>query len=65
MQNPTIIIDIAPDGNVKLKVVGAVGPTCKELSKPIEEAIGIVTADTPTPEYYQQVGQQHQQKRQR
>lgn len=61
-KEPTIIVDVLPDGSAKVQVVGVTGSACKAFSKPIEDALGIVSSDTPTPEYYQQSQLQSQQR---
>lgn len=47
-------ITIDDDGNVTIKVVGVPGPDCLELTREIEEALGIVVDRQRTSEYYQQ-----------
>ena len=45
---------INPDGSVGIAVKGAKGRKCTEITKEIEEALGIVTNRTYTGDYYQQ-----------
>lgn len=45
---------IGPDGNVGISVKGAKGKKCTEITKEIEEALGIVTNRTYTGEYYEE-----------
>ena len=45
---------INPDGSVGIAVKGAKGKKCTEITKEIEEALGIVSNRTYTGEYYQQ-----------
>lgn len=45
---------INPDGSVGITVKGAKGKSCTELTKEIEEALGIVKNREYTSEYYQQ-----------
>ncbi len=45
---------INPDGSVGIEVKGAKGKSCMELTREIEEALGIVSNRTYTSEYYQQ-----------
>jgi len=45
---------INPDGSVGIAVKGAKGKKCTEITKEIEEALGIVTNRTYTGDYYQQ-----------
>jgi len=45
---------INPDGSVGIAVKGAKGKKCTEITREIEEALGIVTNRTYTGDYYQQ-----------
>jgi hypothetical protein len=49
-------LDIAlnEDGTVELKVKGAKGKKCRELTKWLEEELGIVTKREHTGEYYEE-----------
>jgi len=47
-------IEIDDDGNVKIEVVGGQGPSCVELTREIEEALGIVVDRQRTSDYYKQ-----------
>ncbi len=49
-----LIIEISPDGEVKIKTEGFKGTECEEELKPIEKAVGKVKSRTKTSEYYQQ-----------
>lgn len=50
---PTIVITVGADGNIKeLKVDGVNGPTCKDLTKNLENALGKVTDRKLTTDYY-------------
>jgi hypothetical protein len=46
-----IIIDKA--GNSSVQTKGFTGPSCRDASKAIEQALGIVESDTPTAQMYQ------------
>ena len=48
-----IIVDIGLDGEVKVETKGYKGKSCTDASKFIEEALGTVTSNKFTPEYYQ------------
>lgn len=48
-----LIIEILPDGEVKIKTEGFKGTECEEELKPIEKALGKVTERQKTSEYYQ------------
>lgn len=49
-----IDIEITPDGEVVLKVRGAAGDQCLELTRALEQELGIVVDREMTSEYYQQ-----------
>jgi hypothetical protein len=49
-----LIIEIAPDGSLRIKTEGFKGAECEEELKPIEKALGQVTERTRTSEFYQQ-----------
>lgn len=53
-------ITITPDGEVKIEVKGVKGSSCVDLTKDIEEALGVVTDREHTSEYYQQETDQRQ-----
>jgi len=48
-----LIIEIAPDGTLKIKTEGFKGSECEEELKPIEKALGTVTERVKTSDYYQ------------
>jgi len=47
-------ISITPEGEVKIEVKGVKGADCLEVTKDIEEALGVVKNREHTSEYYQQ-----------
>ncbi|MCK6572120.1 DUF2997 domain-containing protein [Myxococcota bacterium] len=47
-------IEITADGEVKITVKGAPGGECLELTKALEESLGVVTDRQMTSEFYQQ-----------
>lgn len=49
----TIEITIDTKGEISVQTKGFSGASCKEASKALEEALGIVRSDTPTAEMYQ------------
>jgi hypothetical protein len=60
----TIEIIIDPQGKVRLQTKGYSGASCKDASKAIEQALGLVQTDQSTPEMYaQQSTDQHEQQR--
>jgi hypothetical protein len=49
----SIEITISPTGETVVQTKGFTGSTCREASKTLEQALGIVQSDTPTAELYQ------------
>jgi hypothetical protein len=49
-----ITVDVAPDGSVNITTKGFRGRACKTATKPLEEALGVVTKDVDTPEMHLQ-----------
>ncbi len=47
-------ITIERDGKVQIHVQGVDGTSCLELTKELEEALGVVTAQEKTGEYYKE-----------
>lgn len=59
MSSQTIEIIVTPTGETSVQTKGFTGPSCRESSKFIEQALGVVQSDVPTPEMYQsQIAQQ-------
>ena len=54
MPQQTIKYTIRQDGTVIEEVMGTVGNECENLTKRIEERLGIVQSVEHKPEYYQQ-----------
>ena len=54
MATPTILVTIGPTGETTVSVQGGAGPSCQDLTRALEAALGTTTRDTPTPEYYRQ-----------
>lgn len=57
-----IIVDIAPDGSVKIEGNNFVGTECKAATAFLEKALGVAGASTKKREYHEKQVQQHQQK---
>ena len=51
MKTIEIIVDAKGEATVQTK--GFSGPSCREASKALEQALGVVQSDTPTAEMYQ------------
>lgn len=45
---PTITIDVAADGAVRLTVDGVSGASCKHITAALERELGTVTGSQPT-----------------
>ena len=54
MAQQTIKFIIKQDGTVTDEVIGAVGNECENLTRNIEEKLGVVQRVEHKPEYYQQ-----------
>ena len=54
MAQQTIKFIIRQDGTVTEEVMGVVGTDCENLTKTIEERLGVVEKVEKKPEYYQQ-----------
>lgn len=52
MPGEEIVIEIEDGGAVKITVNGCTGPSCKLLTDKIEKALGTVTEDRKTKDYY-------------
>lgn len=48
-----IIITITPEGDAEIKTTGFKGSACSLATREIERALGKVTKDTKTPDFYQ------------
>ena len=54
MAQQTIKFTVKQDGTVTEEVIGVVGNDCENLTKRIEERLGVVERVEHKPEYYQQ-----------
>ena len=54
MAQQTIKFTVKQDGTVTEEVIGVVGTDCENLTKRIEERLGVVERVEHKPEYYQQ-----------
>lgn len=54
MDKEELEITIDASGQVSIKVAGAKGGKCLDITKPIEEALGEVKLRQMSPEYYEQ-----------
>ncbi len=52
MSMETLEFIIYPDGRVKEKVTGIVGPSCQEVTAAIEAQLGQVVSQEKTAQYY-------------
>ena len=61
----TIEITVDPQGGTRVETKGFTGPSCRDASRLLERALGLVESDMPTAEMYQQQpAQQRQEARQ-
>lgn len=61
----TIEVIVSPKGHTKITSRGYAGSTCKDATRALEQALGVVESDRPTPEMYQPAPlAQHQIERQ-
>jgi hypothetical protein len=51
--DPVIVVTIKPDGSTTFEVEGAVGTSCEEITRELEESLGKVTSRDLKPEYYE------------
>ena len=49
----TIEITVGTDGSIRVATHGFSGPTCRDASRFLEQALGKITAETLTAEYHQ------------
>ena len=47
-----IEVTVSPQGETKIQTKGYNGPRCQEASKFLEHALGLVTAEQKTSEFY-------------
>ena len=62
MKPKEIIVDIAPDGSIKIEGNNFVGAECTKATAFLEKALGVAGASTKKREYNEKQVQQHQQK---
>ncbi len=54
MRKQTIEIIVTPEGKTSVQTLGFTGPSCRDASKFIEEALGKSTTEKLTAEFHQQ-----------
>jgi len=54
----TIQLIIDPQGEVRLETKGFAGASCREATRALEQALGLIQSDRPTSEMYQQATSQ-------
>lgn len=47
-----IVVTIDPQGDTRVAVEGVTGPSCKNVTKQIERALGKTVSDNPTSEFH-------------
>jgi len=50
----TIEITVSPEGSVSIKTTGFSGSSCKDATRDLEKALGVVGREHLQPEYFQQ-----------
>jgi hypothetical protein len=60
--NRVIEVTVSPQGEVSIKTAGYSGTSCQEASRYLEQALGAVTSDRKTPEFYQTAEASQQQR---
>jgi hypothetical protein len=59
---PRVIeVTISPAGETTVQTKGYAGADCQQASRWLEQALGIVSADRKTPEFYQTAAQEQRQ----
>ncbi len=61
---PILEITVSPQGETTIRTQGYEGASCREASKFLERALGVVTADARTAEYFATAPSQQQQQQQ-
>ena len=62
MPRRQLVIDIDPDGTIRIDAQGFSGPSCEEATRAIEEALGQVTTVTHKPAFYAKAEQRQSQR---
>lgn len=62
--NQRIEITVSPEGAVSIKTSGFTGSSCRDATKAIEKALGVVGKETLTPEFHEEQQAQRRQLRQ-
>ena len=57
----TIEVIVSPQGETVVQTKGFAGASCREASKAMEQALGLVQSDKPTAEMYEQASLQEMQ----
>jgi hypothetical protein len=58
----TVIVEVAPTGEITIDAVGFSGASCEQATKFLEEALGTVSNKAKKPEYHQRHTIHSQQK---
>lgn len=58
----TITLLVSPQGETKIETQGFAGAECREASRAIETALGQMTTEKLTAEFYAQASEQSQQR---
>jgi beta-lactam-binding protein with PASTA domain len=49
----SIVVIVSPKGETTIQTKGYVGSECQQASKWLEQALGVITSDQKTSEFYQ------------
>ena len=52
----TIEVVVSPKGRTTITSRGYAGTSCRDATRALEQALGVVQSDRPTPELYQAAG---------
>ena len=58
---PTIEVVVTPTGQTTVRTTGFAGPTCRDASRFLEQALGEATAEHLTAEFHQAQPSRHSQ----
>jgi hypothetical protein len=60
----TIEVIVSPKGQTRITARGYVGPSCRDATRALEQALGAVESDRPTAEMHEaeQAGQLHSER---
>lgn len=60
MSEQTIQITVSPQGAVSIKTAGFSGSSCRDATRELERALGMVSSEKLLPEFHSQAGTSEQ-----